>query len=234
MKAAAVLCIPMALTGQDTYFKEPVASPWLPAWELTLRGDRIDDPEEGRRIVERGSARLRLLWSWEQGAWSGALSSWSALGTDGNRFNADRYDQQPSNGTRLDAAWIQVRGASDSGFLELRLGHQENPLLSQESLWDKDLRLSGATLRAAYRGTGRPWPRPKVVDTVELALKLGYRQQRFHPHPQPPPTALPEARERLGLPRYRNHHALSDALATAELFLALRARLGARTLRELS
>ena len=95
-------------------------------------------------------------------------------------------------------------------------------------------RLDLAFLRAAYRRTGRPWPRPKVVDTVELALKLGYRQQRFHPHPQPPPTALPEARERLGLPRYRNHHALSDALATAELFLALRARLGARTLRELS
>ena len=95
-------------------------------------------------------------------------------------------------------------------------------------------RLDLAFLRAAYRRSGRPWPRPKVVDTVELALKLGYRQQRFHPHPQPPPTALPEARERLGLPRYRNHHALSDALATAELFLALRARLGARTLRELS
>lgn len=95
-------------------------------------------------------------------------------------------------------------------------------------------RLDLAFLRAAYRRNGRPWPRPKVVDTVELALKLGYRQQRFHPHPLPPPTALPEARERLGLPRYRNHHALSDALATAELFLALRARLGARTLRELS
>lgn len=95
-------------------------------------------------------------------------------------------------------------------------------------------RLDLAFLRAGYRRCGLAWPRPKVVDTVELALKLGYRQQRFHPHPQPPPTALPEARERLGLPRYRNHHALSDALATAELFLALRARLGARTLRELS
>lgn len=152
MKAAAVLCIPMALTGQDTYFKEPVASPWLPAWELTLRGDRIDLPEEGRRLLERSSARLRLKWTWEEGPWSAALGSWSALGSDPNRLNVERYDQQPSNGTRLDAAWVQVRGASDLGFLELRLGHQENPLLSQESLWDKDLRLNGAALRAAFRG----------------------------------------------------------------------------------
>lgn len=94
-------------------------------------------------------------------------------------------------------------------------------------------RLDLAFLRDAYRRSGLPWPRPRVVDTVELMLKLSQRQQRFQPHPTPPPTALPEARAHLGLPRYRNHHALSDALATAELFLALRARLGARTLRDL-
>jgi DNA polymerase-3 subunit epsilon len=94
-------------------------------------------------------------------------------------------------------------------------------------------RLDLAFLRQAYRQARLDWPRPKLVDTVELMLKLGYRQQRFSPYPKAPPTALPEAREHLGLPRYRNHHALSDALATAELFLALRARLGAKTLREL-
>lgn len=152
MRVAACLCTTMALAGQEAYFKETPASAWVPAWELTLRGDRIDVPEEGRRLLERSSVRLRLRWTWEEGPWSAALGSWSALGSDPNRLNVERYDQQPSNGTRLDAAWVQARGASDLGFVELRLGHQENPLLSQESLWDKDLRITGATLRAAFRG----------------------------------------------------------------------------------
>ena len=37
----------------------------------------------------------------------------------------------------------------------------------------------------------------------------------------------------LGLPEYEYHHALHDALATAELFLALRARLRLERLRQL-
>ncbi|MCU0231725.1 MAG: 3'-5' exonuclease [Acidobacteria bacterium] len=89
-------------------------------------------------------------------------------------------------------------------------------------------------LKEAYQRSRLAWPKPKVVDTVKLLLELSHRQQRFSPHPVPPRTALPAARFQLGLPHYRHHHALSDALATAELFLALRARLGARTLRELS
>ena len=88
-------------------------------------------------------------------------------------------------------------------------------------------------LKDAYKRSRRDWPKPQVVDTVKLLLELSHRQQRFSPHPVPPRTALPVARLELGLPPYRHHHALSDALATAELFLALRARLGARTLREL-
>jgi DNA polymerase-3 subunit epsilon len=35
------------------------------------------------------------------------------------------------------------------------------------------------------------------------------------------------------MPAHRAHHALADALATAELFLALRARLDARSLGQL-
>ncbi|NNG19700.1 DNA polymerase III subunit epsilon [Naumannella sp. ID2617S] len=38
------------------------------------------------------------------------------------------------------------------------------------------------------------------------------------------------ARDRYGLPRYRAHHALTDALACAELYLAQSAEVGARTL----
>ncbi len=88
-----------------------------------------------------------------------------------------------------------------------------------------------AFLREAYRRVGRPWRRPRVVDTIDLLLRLHDRQQRWTPHPAPPRTALPAAREALGLPPYAHHDALSDALATAELYLALRSRLGLCRLR---
>lgn len=88
-------------------------------------------------------------------------------------------------------------------------------------------------LRSAFAACGLAWPKPRVVDTVELLQKLHHRRHHFTPHPTPPRTALPEAREDFGLPPYPNHHALTDALATAELFLALRAHLQARTLAEL-
>ena len=78
-------------------------------------------------------------------------------------------------------------------------------------------------LRRAYRACPLPWPRPRVVDTLDLVLAREHRRQRFHPHPEPPATALPEARRALGLPPHEAHDALGDALATAELFLALRA-----------
>jgi DNA polymerase-3 subunit epsilon len=48
-----------------------------------------------------------------------------------------------------------------------------------------------------------------------------------------PSTNLTETRRRLGLPDYQAHDALTDAIATAELFLVLRKLLSARTLRDL-
>jgi DNA polymerase-3 subunit epsilon len=88
-------------------------------------------------------------------------------------------------------------------------------------------------LRRAYRRAGLGWPRPRVVDTVRLVVKWQHRRQRFEPHPKPFSASLPGARSALGLPAYPHHHALWDALATAELMLALRDRLGARRVSEL-
>jgi len=82
-----------------------------------------------------------------------------------------------------------------------------------------------AFLRAAYRRCGMSWPAPRLIDTMNLLLDLHQRQQQWTPHPRPPRTALGEARADLGLPDYPSHHALSDAVATAELFLLLRSRL---------
>ncbi len=88
-------------------------------------------------------------------------------------------------------------------------------------------------LKSAARRHGCRWPAPLVVDTVHLLSLLEQRMERLQPYPPALPRALGEARVRLGLPTHRAHHALADALATAELFLALRARLDARSLGQL-
>jgi DNA polymerase-3 subunit epsilon len=88
-----------------------------------------------------------------------------------------------------------------------------------------------AFLRDGYRRCGMRWPHPPLVDTMNLLLQHHQRLQQWTPHPPPPRTALAEARVDLGLPAYPAHHALSDALATAELFLVLRSKLGLRKMR---
>jgi DNA polymerase III subunit epsilon len=86
-------------------------------------------------------------------------------------------------------------------------------------------------LRAAYRRARMVWPGPRVVDTVELVLRWHHRQQQWIPHPLPPRAGLSEARASFHLPEYPAHDALVDAVATAELFLALRHALRLETLR---
>jgi DNA polymerase-3 subunit epsilon len=69
------------------------------------------------------------------------------------------------------------------------------------------------------------WLMP-VVDTQWLARR---RLERQHAVFQPAALRLANLREAYHLPRYRAHHALSDALATAELFLAETAGMGVST-----
>jgi DNA polymerase-3 subunit epsilon len=92
-----------------------------------------------------------------------------------------------------------------------------------------------AFLKLAFERHGLRWPRPPVVDTVELLLKLDRKRRFTNPDlPDDPPSVnLTEARRRHGLPDYQAHDALTDAIATAELFLCLRRALNARTLRQL-
>jgi DNA polymerase-3 subunit epsilon len=85
-------------------------------------------------------------------------------------------------------------------------------------------------LRRLYKSSGRRWPRPRVVDTAALTGRLAGSLVGG----STVPADLGEIRERFGLPRYTDHHALSDAMATAELFLVLRHHIGARTLRDLT
>lgn len=88
-------------------------------------------------------------------------------------------------------------------------------------------------LRRAYPAHGMKWRRPRIVDTVRLLYRWSARQRFLGAPSREPQLNLFAAREELGLPLYPGHDALADATATAELFLALRARLGARRLRSL-
>lgn len=74
-----------------------------------------------------------------------------------------------------------------------------------------------------------------MVDTVTLLIKAAKRARFLDPDA---PGHLPNlnllaARRNLGLPDYGQHDALTDAIATAELFLVLRRQLGAKTVRDL-
>lgn len=70
-----------------------------------------------------------------------------------------------------------------------------------------------------------------VVDTLDLERR---HMERMGTYPRGEDLRLPRVRSRYGLPYYGNHRASTDALACAELFLALTAGgEGARTFRTL-
>jgi DNA polymerase-3 subunit epsilon len=92
-------------------------------------------------------------------------------------------------------------------------------------------------LRSAHHRVRRWWPGPDMVDTVDLLVKLAKKTRFLNPDAaggeRMPELNLTAARRELGLPEYQAHDALTDAIATAELFLVLRRKLGARTIRQL-
>jgi DNA polymerase-3 subunit epsilon len=90
-------------------------------------------------------------------------------------------------------------------------------------------------LKRAYRTAGLRWRSPLLVDTVDLLVRLAKKQRFIDPDAQDrePTLNLSAARRLFGLPDYGAHDALTDAIATAELFLVLRKKIGARTVRDL-
>jgi len=89
-----------------------------------------------------------------------------------------------------------------------------------------------AFLRRDFRRMDGTWPSPRIVDTMRLLVR---NAQLKDPCLSRDVLALnlSLARAEYGLPEYQAHDALADAVATAELFLAVRMALGARTLRDL-
>jgi DNA polymerase-3 subunit epsilon len=70
---------------------------------------------------------------------------------------------------------------------------------------------------ACRRLFGAPFVTP-IIDTLEIAQRVYERRNHLI---QPGDLRLFNLRPRYNLPQYKAHNALSDALATAELFLAL-------------
>jgi DNA polymerase-3 subunit epsilon len=89
-----------------------------------------------------------------------------------------------------------------------------------------------AFLKQACRQHQLAWCPVRVVDTVKLLLRLQHHQRFYTTTPKQIPTELTAARAHVGLPAYPAHDALTDAIATAELFLVLAHRLGVRYVRD--
>ena len=140
-----------ALGQEAVPFPPERVDPWTPAWELTLRADRFSDPVNTGDSFRRMAAQLRLRWTWELDSVRFVASTRSAVGTDGNQFNAARWDQQDSNGTQADVLRGEVSWVSPGAFSSLSLGLQENGLLVSQALWDRDLRFVGAAGMAGFR-----------------------------------------------------------------------------------
>jgi len=92
-----------------------------------------------------------------------------------------------------------------------------------------------AFLRRAFRSLRLAWPSPRVVDTVDLLVRLASRSRLRNPDAPDdlPNLNLSAARREHGLPDYQAHDALTDAIAAAELFLVLRRAIRAATVRQL-
>lgn len=82
--------------------------------------------------------------------------------------------------------------------------------------------LDVAMLRRACEALNTTWPSPTVIDTIRLIDRV---RRRWHVAGVRVPYDLAGARMALGLPPHDAHDALSDAIAAAELYLALTSRL---------
>ena len=144
-----LLALPAALAQAP--FAEERATPWLPAWELTARGDQLSSPGEDAENFRRAGLQLRLRWREDWRFLRLEVGTRSAFGSDSNGLNIPRWDNQPSNGSRLDMARVDLTGVTQRTFGTLRLGFQDNPLLASQTVWDAKLRFLGVGGSGGFR-----------------------------------------------------------------------------------
>jgi len=142
--------------AQDVPFAEEARPSWVPTWELTARTESIrgifGDGLVPLGDIRREGVQVRLRWyaGWGGLDWTAGLRS--AVGSDGNSNNRPRWDQQPSNGTQLDVARVELAGLTERLFGKATLGFQELGLIASQAMWDPDLRFLGAGASGGIRG----------------------------------------------------------------------------------
>jgi hypothetical protein len=156
MKLRALpLVLAAAGLGAQEYFTEPQKNAWVPAWEFTATKERIDllypAPD-----IDRTRSRLRLRWTFgeDSDTFQFKVGSASYLGSDSNATNLRWFDNEPSNGSRLDVAALRFQMLGSALGFRAEGGLVENPLISSESLWDPDLRVIGGGGSLFWRNTG--------------------------------------------------------------------------------
>lgn len=139
---------------------------------------------------------------------------------------------------RLDRAWTSLvrppdyrsSGTVAHGIMPDDLENAPDPTVVLDQFWDRvgddplvvhHTGVDRPFLVALHRSVGRPWTEPAIIDTVDF-LDRRNRRRRQLGEPELP-LQLAHARQALGLPAAPQHRALDDAVATAELWLALTA-----------
>jgi hypothetical protein len=166
MRIPAALLAGLALCGQQPeYFKEEKARWWVPKYELEAGHDKLVFDPDNRPVITRDRVRLRLRWTFggESDWWQVRAGSVHRTGSDGNRFNLARNDNEPSNGSGLDLAEVRLRALGAAGGAEVHAGVVQNELIFQESLFDSDHRVLG--------GGGRLFWRHEASGLDELGLR---------------------------------------------------------------
>lgn len=119
---------------------------------------------------------------------------------------------------------LRPSDVADAPTLEEALPATIEAVAAADALLVHHAALDVTVLRRACAATGLRWPSPPVIDTLEL-IGRARRRERATGAGRRMPRDLAGAREAVDLPAHPAHDALGDAIATAELFLALQARL---------
>jgi len=196
------------------FFRSP---PWdeIEYWSLDLETSGLDPRTD--QILSVGMVPIRRgVIAWGDHFYSLALpGTWDNL--DGDAISVHHIlPEELRDAPPLEAILMEVE-VRLSGGAALVLHHAPFDL---------------AFLQRAFRKAGRVWPKPAVVDTRVLVSRFEERQKRLVPYAPDITRSLAELVQLFNLAPYTPHHALADALATAELFLALRSRLELRTFRQ--
>jgi DNA polymerase-3 subunit epsilon len=197
-----------------------LSPPWdsVTYWSLDLETGGLDprtDPilSVGMVPIRQGGIRLGE-------AYTSLVRPWDAAEIDPGSIRAHHLlPSDVRDAPTIEAVLAEVDGRLREGALLVHQAELDVPFL-----------------RRAYRRVGIRWPDPPVVDTVALLIKAAKRARFVNPAApeHEPDLNLLAARRALGLPDYGQHDALIDAIAAAELFLVLRRRIAAKTLRHLT